>query len=249
VAKEKKETPKNKTNSEAINKPVQNITEQDALNLSNNFKVVMVCARGKNKSKFTQHPNVNFVANPNLANEFIPDGINQEDNITWRQYLIDNQNDSNLLESYNLYKRNEYRCLYNKYNNDFYILSAGWGLVKSEFKLPDYDITFSNTAQPRNKRNNNLIDKHIYNDFYQLTVNDDEDIIFIGSPDYISLFIKLTQNLKNRKIIYWKRISPKPTPIQLPIPNNTFLYRFYNTNTRTNWQYQLAKDLSNGLIP
>jgi hypothetical protein len=234
----KDKTPKNKIN-----------TNTEKLNLSKKFKVVIVCSKGKNDSKFTQYPNVNFVATPDLPNEFRPDDINLIENITWRKYLEVNQKDANLLEVYNLYKRSEYRFLYNKYVKDLYILSAGWGLVNSEFKLPNYDIAFSSNAQPRNKRNNNLIEQPIYNDFHQLTVNDEEDIIFIGSPDYIALFMRLTLNLKNRKIIYWNKMSPQPTPFQLPIPNDTFCYRFYKTNTRTNWHYQLAKDLCNDIIP
>jgi len=73
--------------------------------------------------------------------------------------------------------------------------------------------------------------------------------VFIGSPDYIPLFIKLTQNLKCRKIIYWKRMNPNPIPIKLPIPNNTFLYRFYNTAKNTNWHYELAQKYADGEIP
>lgn len=232
-------TPENKNN---------NI--QEKLNLSKIFKVVMACANGKYKSFFLTYPNINFEAISNAAvGNYHPDDEIGSTKISFREYLINNQNDTNLLRAYQLYTRNEYQCLYNKFRNSFYILSAGWGLVNSEFKLPKYDITFSNSAQPRTKRNNDLFIQPIYHDFSQLNVNDDEDIVFIGSADYIPLFIHLTQNVNNRKIIYWKKMLPEPTPIKFPIPNNTFLYRFYNTRTNTNWYYEIARDLCNGIIP
>jgi hypothetical protein len=77
-----------------------------------------------------------------------------------------------------------------------------------------------------------------------LNIVNNEDIIFIGTPNYIRLFIQLTKNLTNRKIIYWKNKK-----LTLAAPNNTFEYHYYNTNTKTNWHYELASDIANGLIP
>lgn len=240
-----------KTNNSRITPIIKNNidVEVDNLNLSKNFKLVIVCAGRKNNSYFKAYPNDIFVNNSLNKNEHHPDDPMNIEKISWRNYLMNNQNDNNLLEAYNLYTRNEYRCLHRKYKNNFYILSAGWGLVNSEFKLPKYDITFSKKAIPRNKRNDNLIGTPNYSDFNQLIINGEEDIVFIGSPDYIPLFIQLTQNLKNRKVIYWKGMTPQPVPILIPIPNNTFFYRFYNTTTRTNWYYEVANDFCNGIIP
>lgn len=226
--------------------------ELEELKLSNNFKVVMVCAGTKHNSFLTAYPNKNFVNNAVQNFEHHPDEIMNNGIMSWRDYLIQNQNDQNLLSAYQLYVPRTfpfvYLDLYNKYKTNFYILSAGWGIVNSEFRLPKYDITFSNTAQPKNKRNNNLIEP-IYNDFYQLTVNDDEDIIFIGSKDYLELFYQLTQNLPNRKIIYHYGTA---LPLDIVLPNQTFLYRQYlpeNPNDKRNWHYELAYKISNGIIP
>ena len=241
---------KEKTNSSSI-PTYTNEIEIEKLNLSKNFKVVMICAGGKNDSFFTAYPNENFVNNRFNNFEHHPDEIMNNGIMSWRDYLIQNQNDQNLLSAYQLYVPRTfpyvYLDLYNEYKTNFYILSAGWGLVNSEFRLPKYDITFSNTAQPRNKRNNNLIEP-IYNDFYQLTVND-EDIIFIGSKDYLEFFYQLTQNLPNRKIIYHFGTA---LPLDIVLPNQTFLYRQYlpeNPNDRRNWHYELAYKISNGIIP
>jgi hypothetical protein len=189
--------------------------ELENLNLSKNFKVVMICANKKNASSFDEYPFENFVNNiavpPLNPSEHHPDDPTILGKITWRQYLINHQNDNNLLEAFNLYKRNEYRCLHRKYKNNFYILSAGWGLVNSEFKLPKYDITFSNNAKQRNKRSKNINIAPVYKDFNQfndeskkLLINPEEDILYIGGKDYLKLFYALTQNMPNRKIIYYK---------------------------------------------
>ena len=176
--------------------------EIEKLNLSKNFKLVMICAGSKNDSFFTAYPNENFVNEPTNNIEHHPDVIMKDAKISWREYLINNQNDKNLLEAYNLYKRNEYRCLYNRFKERFYILSAGWGLVKADCKLPNYDITFSKLAKNKNRR---IFNDEGYRDFNKLeNISDSDDIVFIGSPDYIPLFFDLTRNLKNRKIIYWK---------------------------------------------
>lgn len=224
----------------------QKIKNVEKLILTKNFKVVMICSSGKNDSTLDDYPQINFKAIGNLINEFHPDEKMPNSAISWRDYLMEHQNDKNLKTAYELYLRAEYQSLYEKFGKSFYILSAGWGLVNSEFKLPNYDITFSNSAKvnidaKRSENNNNL---PIYNDFNQLVINDNEDIIFIGSPDYIQLFIILTQNLPNRKIIYWKSKS-----LRRIYPNDTFEYRYFQTNTRTNWHYELACAIACGIIP
>jgi hypothetical protein len=212
--------------------------------LTKNFKVVMICSSGKNDSSLDDYPKINFKAIGNSIDEFHPDEKMPNSAISWRIYLDEHQEDKNLKMAYELYSRNEYRCLYKKFGKSLYILSAGWGLVSSEFKLPKYDITFSNNANIGAKRSKKINNLPIYNDFNQLDINDNEDIIFIGSPDYIQLFIILTQNLPNRKIIYWKSKS-----LRKIYPNDTFEYRYFQTNTNTNWHYELACAIACGIIP
>ena len=233
---------------------------QVKLELSENFKVVMICAKGKQVNSNIIHLNFNepitFVAQPNGVNTFLPDENILHSKMTWRDYVTKNQGPEIIpFKSYQLYIHGVYQNLFNFFGDRLFILSAGWGLVKAEFRLPNYNITFSSSAKPEYKRVFNNLDPP-FNDFNDLTYNhnvglnsENEDIVFIGSPDYIPLFIKLTQNLKCRKIIYWKRMKPKPIPIELPIPNNTFLYRFYNTAKNRNWHYELAQKYADGEIP
>ena len=225
-----------------------NEIEIEKLNLSKNFKVVMICAGGKNDSFFTAYPNEKFVNNQLNNFEHHPDEIMNDGITPWREYLNKNQSDANLKKAYELYKPKNtgiYTRMYNKYLNRFFILSAGWGLVKSDFKLPNYDITFSTDKKsPKNtRRNQNMNMLPIYIDFNQLIVNINDDIIYVGGEKYLELFYKLTRNLPNRKIIYYNlKNNPKPL-------FGNYLYRRYFIKYSTNWHYELAEKIANGIIP
>ena len=53
-----------------------------------------------------------------------------------------------LLPAWKLYTKPAYRKLAKHFGIDsLYILSAGWGLVKADYLLPKYDITFSASAE------------------------------------------------------------------------------------------------------
>ena len=211
---------------------------QDKLELSNSFKVVMICSGGKNDSTFDDFQGINFKAVGNSIDEFHPDEKLPNSTISWRDYLEEHQNDKNLLMAYQLYKRNEYRQLYEKFGNSFYILSAGWGLVSSEFKLPNYDITFSNNANIGAKRSKNINNLPIYNDFNQLDINDNEDIIFIGSASYLPHFYSLTYNLPNRKLIFFfGQGNNLPQPM---VNQNTFEFINFPSLNNRSWHYELA---------
>lgn len=228
---------------------IKSFTENNELTLSKNYKVVMTCASKKNDGGDLIYNGqiVKFYAQSNIANnEFLPDNRIPNMEITWRDFVLTNQNQNIIpFRAYELYKRNEYRQLFNRFGNSFYVLSAGWGLVKADFRLPNYDITFSNNAELINKRNYNLPPAYI--DFNHLeNTNDNEDIIYVGGENYLSFFYNLTENLKNRKIIYYHSINhPKPH-------TGNFLYRRYypnNPKLRTNWHYELAGKISKGIIP
>lgn len=120
-------------------------------------------------------------------------------------------------------------------------MSAGWGLVNSEFKLPKYDISFS--TSDNKKRKNNINTPPIYNDFNQLEVSCEDDIVYVGGKDYLNLFYKLTKNLPNRKIIYYNsNNAPKEH-------NGNYRYIKFIIKYTRHWHYQLAKDFCNGIIP
>lgn len=224
------------------NSCVQNIK------LSDNFKVVMICASDKNNNGeliFNGIP-IQFFAQTNAANnEFLPDDKMPNSETTWREFVKDNQKIIPY-KAYELYKRNEYCLLKEAFGNRFFILSAGWGLVRADFKLPKYDITFTRLKDKLNTyRKYNKPPK--YKDFNHFIDDneDNEDIVYIGGKDYLLLFYELTQHLPNRKIIYWKhKETPKPL-----VNIESFSFRYYNINWNTNWHYELAKDIANGIVP
>lgn len=230
------------------NKLIQKDSEKPELKLSKNFKVVIICASDKNDGGdlIYNGQKIKFYAQSNIANtEFLPDDYMPDTKTTWRDFVNANQNPNSIpMMAYQLYKRDEYRQLFKRFGNLFYILSAGWGLVRADYRLPKYDITFSNNADLIKKRNYNLPPNYL--DFNHLdNLNDNEDIIYIGGKDYLPLFYELTQNLQNRKIIYY---YGNITNSQY----DNYIYRKYfpnNQNNQRKWHYELAEKIANGIIP
>lgn len=217
----------------------ENTQKQEEIELSKNFKVVMICASMKN-GEYLKYMNndIHFkaVSIPN-ENTYRPDDLIPNENITWRNYICENQSKIPL-QAYELYTRDIYRSLFKRFGNNLYILSAGWGLVRANYGLPKYDITFSRGKNQENNRR--VYNTPVYSDFNQLSVDNKEDIVFVGTPDYLQLFFKCTEDLSNRKIIYYKKDN---LPNTHRPPNNSFLFIRYITNTRMKWYYELAMDL------
>jgi hypothetical protein len=239
VLQTKNKTSESKEKSKTIKKEVpQKIKHLEKLELSENFKVVMICSSRKYASTLDDNPQIKFKAIGNSIDEFHPDEKMPNSAISWRDYLEEHQEDKNLKMAYELYSRNEYQSLYEKFGNSFYILSAGWGLVSSEFKLPNYDITFSGNANIGVRRSKNINNLPIYNDFNQLDINDNEDIIFIGSASYLPHFYSLTYNLPNRKLIFFfGQGNNLPQPI---VNQNTFEFINFPSLNNRSWHYELA---------
>jgi hypothetical protein len=220
-------------------------------------KIVFICASkkkpnsdlkiGKDIIKFRT------ISNP-AVNEYKPDdiinqaylntlknikGIELANGSTWRDLIQKNNKQGNplkLYKAFELYKDNIYRNLYNRFGDRFYILSAGWGLVKSDTPLPNYDITFV----VKNKISINTLrqGQAVYKDFNHLD-NNSEDVIFIGTPGYLKLFYQLTKRLIYRKIVFWKGQNA----LNIPLPNDTFNLRQYKTKNNSSWWKELAKNI------
>jgi hypothetical protein len=109
-----------------------------------------------------------------------------------------------------------------------YILSAGWGLIRGDFLLPQYDITFS-AAAPAGKRRHK---KDRYQDFNQLHPANSDVVIFAGLS-YLPLIGDLLGDYPGPKTLYYKSQNFSRQP--------DFTYRFFETPRRTNWHYDAAK--------
>lgn len=193
----------NKTIINIIDIPEQDIRKED---------IIVICCAGRKNPLFRKltdnEHEIDFRAVSNPVNyEYIPDDI-KSNNQTWREYIHEHQANTNLniYNAYMLYTpkspfQNIYSDLYARFSNQLYILSAGWGLIKSDYRIPKYDITFK-SDKPSNKRTepNPIFDQ---NDWKQLSDNElkiNSRIIFIGPPSYHRLFDRCTTHLNNQKI-------------------------------------------------
>ena len=181
------------------------------------MKMVIQCAGRKNESagRLTKlsGDKVLFVAHPDKcfpqANCYRPYDHADGTDSMWRDYLkLYNQkglNPDNLYHAWELYRPPIYKALVEKYGvQNVFILSAGWGLIRSDFLIPYYDITFSNQGKPYSKRH----PRDQFRDFNQLEncgIHADEAIYFFGGQDYLKLYLSLTQNIVARKVIYHSR--------------------------------------------
>ena len=203
--------------------------------------IVISCSGSKNGENLVYKNNeITFVSSPNEenTNHFRPDSEIPNEKRTWREY-INSQENNNLLESYKLYRNKIYSSLYQKYESNLFIISAGWGIINSEFKIPKYDITFNKKAEKNSQRKKT----DFFKDFNHLEkVNPNEKIIFFGGADYLKLFYNLTKDLPNEKIIFYKK---KNIYSELPFLKNESSFKLikYETKASTNWHYGCAKDL------
>ena len=106
---------------------------------------------------------VKFVAHPTLRSEETndfparPDDPMPSQTMTWREHLAKyNETGENPLllkpagELYAPVGYTGYADLLRHFGPaNLYVLSAGWGLVRADFLLPDYDITFRSQDTPK----------------------------------------------------------------------------------------------------
>jgi hypothetical protein len=119
-----------------------------------------------------------------------------------------------------------------------FILSAGWGIIRSDFLTPDYDITFSSGKNVERYARRNKTDS--FSDFCFLA-DDGDEITFLGGKDYLPLFTKLTRDLIGPKVIFFN------TKSDLQVGTG-FIAKRFETNRQTNWQYECAQMLVDGKI-
>lgn len=215
------------------------------------MKIVITCSGQKNgEALFYNGNSIDFVSHVDEVDNntegvlyFHPDDLIPNDSKTWRD-LIEEENSSNqynlnLLSAYQLYAPNIYNSLFEEYEDKLYIFSAGWGIIQAKYKLPKYDITFSqkNDIPKSAKRKKNDIR---FKDFNQLQ-NDAETILFIAGKDYLLPFCELTKNLNSVKIIVFT--SSDVLQNNPYLENSGFIFYHYKTDTESNWYYEFAKKL------
>jgi hypothetical protein len=159
------------------------------------MKIVIQCAGSKRKSAGSLRTRigqiVRFVAHPEEA---LPDSrakYAHPDEVvegkTWRGLLQEynsncaKTNPLNLSRAYDLYKNHIYRELVDSFGkSNVFILSAGWGLIRSDYLLPSYDITFSPMAEKFAQRRR----RDSFEDFRMSDSDEFETILFFGGKHY-----------------------------------------------------------------
>ena len=214
------------------------------------MKIVIQCAGRKfeNAGRLTtlSGEKVLFVAHPERYTEqdkcCRPDDLREDMDCTWRDNLQSyNQQGSNpnhLYPAGDLYKPSIYKTLVEKFgSHNVFIISAGWGLIRSDYLIPYYDITFSSQGKPYSKRN----PRDRFEDFNQLSdssIHPDETIYFFGGQSYLPLYRSLTQNLTARKVIYHSQGSTY----------HLQGYECIHYGCYTNWHYICAQAFIDGRI-
>jgi hypothetical protein len=215
--------------------------------MGKNYIPVLCCSSKKNKGFFLyKKQSIKFVASPIKAPGdgciyYRPDDIIPGENKTWRDLVLE-QKEPDLVPAYLLYcPPDVYHGLYRKFRNRFYILSAGWGIIRADFKIPAYDITYSTAQKVPNhaRRTNNYGWKdinHLKEDAADF--KEDPTVILFAGSDYVHPFCKMTESIQNRKkIILFNSKKFKEGK------EGDFEYKQYRTNTKTNWHIEAAKRL------
>ena len=219
------------------------------------MKVVIQCAGRKRDGAgrlrdgagaevtFVTHPDL-YTDEPALFRLCRPDDPAGPDLGAWRdvlaryneRYAREGANPDRLLLAGDLYSPRVYRGLTDAFGPaNVFILSAGWGLVRADFLLPDYDITFSNQKKvPKYARRGRREDGS-WRDFNQLRdagLTPGEAVYFFGGRDYLPLYYRLADDLPGRKVIHHKTATPRRAGYE---------YEAYTGPANTNWHYPAAE--------
>ena len=214
------------------------------------MKIIIQCASSKKPGAGTLTTSdgrpVTFVANVALAPRdngklyARPDDASDVPGMSWRLRLEELNSagaaSDSLLEAYRLYKPSVYAKLIAKFGlMNVFILSAGWGLIRANYRLPAYDITYSGAADGYKRRRMN----DPYRDFNHVSTVGGP-LIFFGGSDYLPLFDQLTRSGSGEKVVFYRSSTPPA--------NKSWRTIKYETTQTTNWHYSCAKDLIRGTI-
>lgn len=212
--------------------------------------VVIQCAAGKQPYaghfRTPEGREVMFVAHPDEAPPqrsrvwARPDDLS-DGRRSWRTVLQEYNdapggNPLGLLPAWRLYTNSAYEMLAEHFAPDrLFILSAGWGLIRSDYLTPNYDITFSKArnVEPFKRRGR----REKYADF-RFPSGIAEPIVFFGGRDYIPIFCSLTANAEGTRTVFYAGTEPDAPGCTLRRFGDPF----------TNWHYQCARSFLDGRL-
>ncbi len=224
----------------------------DRVRVGGNLITAIQCASSKSPRARGLHTRdgreVRFVAHPEVAPAMAgvlwahPDGPTEEPALTWRQYVTDAnaRADSGLglLPAYKLYAPSQYGHLVNTLGaENVLIFSAGWGLVRASYLLPNYDITFSKQAEPYKVRRSS----DVFEDFVQLQPSDPGPLVFLGGEEYRERMKRLTRSYGQGKLCF---VRAEPGTLGVPKRGvDGWTTVPFPTARKTNWHYECAEAL------
>ena len=159
--------------------------------------------------------------------------------LRWRKNSM--ANPFGLLPAWKLYEHPIYGQLVARFGvSRVFILSAGWGLVSSDFLTPYYDVTFRRSAAKHKYR------RHSDNGFRDLMMLETgrAPVVFFGGSDYRALFCRLTEGVNAERIVFYRAGAET----NVPRLSCGATRRAFNTRTRTNWHYECAKAVIAGRL-
>jgi hypothetical protein len=113
-----------------------------------------------------------------------------------------------LWQASRLYEPSAYGLLVEEFGPEkLFILSAGWGLIRSDFLTPNYDITFSSQADDGKRRR-----RDVFQDLVQLDMASTEPIVFLGGKDYLALFSLLTRPSRAERRVFYNSATIPSAP-------------------------------------
>ncbi len=156
-----------------------------------------------------------------------------------RNYNTSGDNPHGLLPAWRLYRHPVYERLWNRFGPErLYILSAGWGLIRADFLVPFYDITFSRQAEIWKRRPRSPSSD--WSDFRMLPREAAGSVVFFGGKDYVGLFCRLTDDVRGGRHIWFNSKNEPDAP-------DCALRRFH-TKAKIGWHYICASAFLNGDI-
>lgn len=215
--------------------------------------IVMQCAKSKMDDGWFRDGNgniLNFVADPERSSSvplFRPVHPDDDDGTgeTWRSRLLKynqhysatGENPFGLHAAGALYRNPAYAAVSGSLPaENFYILSACWGLVRSDFLIPNYNVSFSRSqGVPAYAVRSGLKG---WQDFNMLDLRSTLPLIYVGGRSYLQAFALLSGGYQGPRIAY-HNLSEVPEIDGIEM-------RRFDTAIKTNWYYQLAHELVEG---
>jgi hypothetical protein len=218
--------------------------------MTGTMRIIIQCAGSKcpDAGRLTgpSGEKVLFVARPDKAPSGLVTGVRycRPDDLvgpgkkTWRDHLVAyNRSKSNpdcLFSAADLYRPSVYRELVAAFGGrNVYVLSAGWGLIRSAFLTPEYDVTFSPQGSPWSRRPTKQSPawfdlNHLAEDLGTRS----EPIHYFGGRGYLPLLARLAEGLSADVLVHHINAAPVYP---------SFRYSRFESDRSQNWHYDAVK--------